>query len=118
MKFEELNDDQKEQVHYLFADDVFQMDPNAYLYELDKHGKVTGRTPIKIERTTHRARQSPSIKITARKETNPTDKMISHARMNMDALAASIAQKLFEDESAAATEEGTQNDEDDTGQET
>lgn len=91
-----LTSAQRGQVDYLFADAHFGTDPAAYEYELNTQGDVNGRTaiqPIHTGRT--RARQSAPVIVTAIKEVNPTDDMIQLAHTHMDALAVSIANKLY-----------------------
>jgi hypothetical protein len=93
--FAQLDDTQRAQVAYLFADAHFGTDANSYRYELDRGGNVSGRTPLTIAMTT-RARQSAPVIVTVIEEVNTTDEMIQLAHTHMDALAASVAQKLFE----------------------
>jgi hypothetical protein len=41
-----LTPTQRKQIESLFCDSAFATDPADYLYELDRHGVVSGRTPI------------------------------------------------------------------------
>jgi hypothetical protein len=101
-----LTSAQRGQVDYLFADAHFGTDPAAYEYELNTQGDVNGRTaiqPIHTGRT--RARQSAPVIVTAIEEVNPTDDMIQLSLTHMDALAASVAHKLFETQSQEVNHE-------------
>lgn len=100
----QLDETQRARIAYLFADAHFGGDPAAYLYELDKRGVVTGRTPIHME-AAGRARQTPPVLVSVIQEVNPTDEMIARARMSMDALAASIAEHLYQLETQEANHE-------------
>lgn len=82
------------QIDYLFADAVFGTDASAYLYEIDKRGCVTGRVRVNAKPVT-RAAQNAEVLITAR-EVHVNDKDLQTANMHMDALAASIANKLYQ----------------------
>lgn len=96
LPYSNLNEIQRACVAYLFADDFFGTDASAYLYELDTQGNVTGRTVTqptapKIER----AKQSAPVMVTTAPEVNVTNELIQRAHMNMDALAAFVADKLY-----------------------
>lgn len=100
MQYDELTPAQKAQADYLFADIHFGTDPRAYLYEVDKGGDVIRRSirpaeQSKPEPRTKRARQSAPVTVTVIQEVNLPDEVIAHARMNMDALAASVAKTLY-----------------------
>jgi len=88
-----LTTDQQARVAYLFADEIFGTDAHAYRYEVDASGDITGRTPLTTPPAA-RAQQSAPVMVHTQ-EAHVTDLMISHARMNMDALAASIAESIF-----------------------
>lgn len=97
LPYSNLNESQRARIAYLFADDVFGTDARAYLYELDKQGNVTGRTAVKpTAPKAKRAKQSVPVIVTTAPEVNITDELIQHAGMSMDALAAFIADKLFQ----------------------
>lgn len=93
--YDTLTKEQIEQVDYLFADEIFGTDPNAYLYELS-NGKITGRringTQTKKQ---GRAQRSAPVIVHKREEPNITPELIDRANMSMEALAVSIAEKLF-----------------------
>ena len=95
LPYHSLTTDQQARAAYLFADEVFGTDPSAYAYEVDKSGRITGRKPNQLTVTTaNRARQSAPVTVTTTEEATLTDDLIHHARMSMDALAASIAADL------------------------
>lgn len=96
LPFSSLNKKQLTQVAYLFADEAFGTDASAYLYELDKGGDVKGRTMDKQQTAMPRAQMRPEIKITVSQEANVTEEMIQRSRMNMDALAASVARRIYQ----------------------
>lgn len=97
LPYTNLNEIQRARVAYLFADDFFGTDASAYLYELDTQGNVTGRTATHpAAPKTKRARQSAPMMVTTAPEVNATNGLIQHAHMSMDALAAFIAAKLYQ----------------------
>lgn len=97
LPYSNLNEIQRARVAYLFADDFFGTDASAYLYELDTQGNVTGRTATQhTALKTKRAKQSAPVIVTTAPEVNVTNELIQHASMSMDALAAFIADKLFQ----------------------
>lgn len=89
MQYSALTSEQKAQVTCLFADESFNTDPAAYQYEV-KAGNVIGRTG-RTQRST--ACGLRTIVLTPRAAC-VTDDQIQTARMNMDALAVSIARKV------------------------
>jgi len=95
LSFATLSHDQRAQVHSLFADDVFGTDPRTYRYEINSSGDVTGRINDQPPSLPKRAHQSAPVKVTIM-EAPITDATLQHARMSMDALAASIAEKLYQ----------------------
>jgi hypothetical protein len=98
ISYSSLNDKQLAQVAYLFADQFFGTDTSAFVYEVNEKGEIKGRTlATKDEgQRTEQAKMKPRFNVTAIAEVNPTKEMISTAYMNMDALAASVAQKLYQ----------------------
>ena len=98
--FEALTDEQKKKVDYLFADPHFGTDPAAFIYEIEK-GQITGRTAI----TSHpqkklRRAKTTEVKVTVLPvpESEITPQMIGTSNTNMDALAALVARKIYNDE--------------------
>lgn len=100
LSFSDLNERQLAQVAYLFADSIFGTNAAAFTYELDGSGDVKGRSiansQLPIGNEKKRARQGAAIKVHMIEEVNITDELIRHARMSMDALAASIAQHIYQ----------------------
>ena len=81
---------QRKQADYLFADQAFGTDASAYLYELDKSGGITGRKSLaNVEG--RRSRKVTQTEIRIRPLVN-----VSAAQMRMDALAASIAETVYQ----------------------
>jgi hypothetical protein len=97
LPYSNLNESQRARIAYLFADDAFGTDVRAYLYEVDKQGNVTGRTAAQpTAPKAMRAKQFAPVIVTTAPEVNVTDELIQHASMSMDALAAFVADKLFQ----------------------
>lgn len=102
LSFSDLNERQLAQVAYLFADSIFGTDAAAFTYELDKNGDVKFRSRIVGNGDAEekkRSRQNSPVQVHMIEEVNITDELIRHARMSMDALAASIAQGLYQSQS-------------------
>jgi len=95
--FEDLTEQQKERVAYLFADEHFGTDPAAFVYEWD--GKdITGRslsTGRKLNVTRARKVDPASVKVTMIPAVNITPESIQSANMHMDALAALVARSIY-----------------------
>ncbi len=96
----QLNDAQLAQVAYLFADAHFGNDARAFVYEVDRRGDVKGRTLAEGQPPAHsgRSKRNAPVNIQTTQEAHVTESMIFifNAQMSMDALAASIAEKLFQ----------------------
>jgi hypothetical protein len=105
----DLTERQLAQVAYLFADQHFGTDAAAFTYELATNGDVKGRSRI-VEMDCaagkQRARQNSLVQVHMIEEVNITDELIRHASMSMDALAASIAQRIYQSQ---PIEEGVSN---------
>lgn len=101
LPYSSLNESQRNQVAYLFADSHFGTDVNAYLYEVGTRGEVKGRTsdgrPLTVDRK--RAKHNSQVKVTVIKEAQVTDEMIAHAHMSASAFAADIAKIILQSES-------------------
>jgi hypothetical protein len=98
LPYSSLNEKQLAQVAYLFADQFFGSDASAFVYEVDGKGEVKGRalaTKDEGQRTERTKAHSP-INVNAIAEVNVTEEMINTANMHMDALAAAVAQKLYQ----------------------
>lgn len=96
LPYASLSESQRAQVAYLFADHIFGTDVNAFVYEVDGE-RVKGRVKsVNSEQSSvsRRARQNARVVVTMVEEAYITNEMIAHAQMSMDALAASIAQRL------------------------
>jgi hypothetical protein len=99
LSFSDLNERQLAQVVYLFADSIFGTDATVYAYELATNGDVKGRSRIAGNGDaagSQRARQNSTMHVHMIEEVNITDELIRHASMSMDALAASIAQCIYQ----------------------
>lgn len=95
----DLNERQLAQVAYLFADQAFGTDVCAFVYELDKNGDVKTRSRIVGNGDAAGKRRAPKgtpITIHMIEEVNITEELIRHASMSMDALAASIAGRIYQ----------------------
>jgi hypothetical protein len=102
LPFSQLTDDQRAQVAYLFADSIFGTDASAFAYELNDQGEVKGRSRIATNgdaANQPRARKTNIVQIHMIEEVNITDELIRHASMSMDALAASVAQRIYQSQS-------------------
>jgi hypothetical protein len=98
LSFSDLNERQLAQVAYLFADSIFGTDAAAFNYELTTNGAVKGRSRIVVLNCAagKRSRQNSPVQVHMIEEVNITDELIRHASMSMDALAASIAQNIYQ----------------------
>jgi hypothetical protein len=98
LPFSELTDDQRAQVAYLFADQIFGTDVNAFAYELNEKGEVKGRSRIAQSGCAEvkRSRQNSPVIVHMIEEVHITEDMINRVNMSMDALAASIAQRIYQ----------------------
>lgn len=69
-----LSQDQKSRAEYLFCDSAFGTDPNAYLYEVDAGGEISGRIAENdgTVRTGGRGR-NPGSRLTVREEAHITE---------------------------------------------
>ena len=100
----DLTERQLAQAAYLFADHLFGTDACAFAYELDQHGDVKSRSRI-VEKNSaadqpkRRARKGAPMTIHMIEEVNITDELIRHVSMSRDALAASIAQGIYQSQS-------------------
>ncbi len=92
----QLNDAQLAQVAYLFADAHFGSDARAFVYEVNGHGDIKGRHAAEGQSPARsgRSKRRPPVNIQITQEAHVTESMIFNAQMSMDALAASIAEKL------------------------
>jgi hypothetical protein len=99
LPYSELSQSQLDQVTYLFADQHFGTDAAAFTYELDQDGEIKGRAAISIQLSAKaRAKQAAPVTVIAIQEVHVTENQVKHASMSMDALAASIARKLYQTE--------------------
>ena len=101
LPFSQLTDEQRARVAYLFADSIFGTDANAYAYELNDKGDVKFRSRIAQAgyAEVKRSRKNSPVMVHMIEEVNITDELIRHASMSMDALAASIAQHIYQSQS-------------------
>ena len=92
--FASLTEKQLAQVAYLFADSFFGTDSSAFFYEVDG-GEICGRWTVdgRPLRETH---IHPQVNVTVLQEVNVTDEMRKQVNMNMDALSALVAQKIYQ----------------------
>jgi hypothetical protein len=95
--FTDLTPNQRGQVDRIFADELFGTDAGAYLYHVDGNGNVTGRQPKDAQAATVSTKRVTEFKIKSR-VVLATDEQIKTAQMHMDALAASVARKLYQHE--------------------
>lgn len=108
LPYAQLNENQCARAAYLFADSHFGTDPHAYLYEVDKDGEVHGR---KINRESGvgnregRAKQKPVMNVAIIKEAQVTHEKLSNARMHLEALAQSMAEKIIQTETQEVNHE-------------
>lgn len=97
LPYSSLSETQRADVAHLFADHIFGTDAGAFVYEVED-GKVCGRvldpTAKNSDARSARARQIPMVKVTMLQEVHITNELIHSARMNMDALAASVANRI------------------------
>lgn len=96
LPYTSLNSHQLAQVAYLFADEHFGTDANAYLYEVNKDGDVKSRVPQKTKGNTQRRRAKPNspVKVHIIKEAHLTNEIIHNARMHLEAFAQSAAEHI------------------------
>ena len=95
-----LTPDQRAQVADLFADDLFGKDARAYLYDV-VNGQVVRRERMAAsERCTARVK---SINVMTVRCNNISAEQIAVAQMHMDALAVSIAEKLYQQQTEEVT---------------
>lgn len=93
LPYSSLSKSQRAMVAYLFADDIFGADANAFVYEVDGKGEVKSRVSSEQSSVRRRARQNAPVLVTLIEEVHITDDLIHHAQMSMDALAASVAER-------------------------
>ena len=86
---------QQQQVSYLFADEFFGTDAGAYLYELDGRGNVVSRADTTGGETVS-TKGVTSMVVRAVRDETLTPAQVNNAQMHMDALAVSIAEKLYQ----------------------
>jgi hypothetical protein len=98
-----LNESQLKQVMYLFADEVFGTDAAAYLYELDQRGAVTGRKPLSLD--AHKTRKVKRTQIHIMQHTSVSADQVRRAQTHMEALAASIAEAIYQQQLEEVTHE-------------
>ncbi|MBI5950181.1 MAG: hypothetical protein HY865_00875 [Chloroflexi bacterium] len=91
-----LTAEQRAQVAYLFADEAFGTDASAYLYEVDKGGAVTRRKPDTEKQSPLSTARTTSINVKAVRDEHVTAAQVETATMHMDALAAFIAEKIYQ----------------------
>ena len=96
LPYSSLTQTQRARVAYLFADQAFGTDPAAYLYQVTGD-EVQRRKPIQMQApVTRRARDLAPAKVTMMQEVNITNELIHTATINMDALAATIANNIHQ----------------------
>lgn len=91
--FSQLTNVQRAQADYLFADSYFGTDVNAYLYELNESGEVKSRSG-NSDASGGRSR-GHAVQVHMIEEVRITDELSQHVQMSMDALAASVASKIY-----------------------
>jgi hypothetical protein len=91
-----LSEEQLSQVAYLFADDAFGTDASAYLYEVDRRGDVVSRQLTVDGGRSSTTRRVTLMTVTGRPSLQVSDEQIKIARMHMESLAASVAEKLYQ----------------------
>lgn len=93
--FSSLNKKQLAQAAYLFADETFGTDASAFVYEVDGE-EVKGR--VTREKVEARSWKGDVVKVTLLPEVNITEEMSQRVSMNMDALSASVARKIYQEQ--------------------
>jgi len=94
MNYQSLTSQQRAQVAYLFADDVFGADPSAYEYEVNG-GMVAGRTAISDQRPAVRKKpHNIAAHVTVRE--TPEAYVTTQAQRETDLAIQSIARSVVE----------------------
>lgn len=95
LTYSELSEDQRQCVAYLFADSAFGVDPRAFVYETNKQGQVTGRTPSSPAAPGAKGgRRKPiTSSIQIGREPEITREMKMKAGLALDQLAQNIAKQ-------------------------
>ena len=91
-----LTQEQLAQVTYLFADETFGTDAGAYLYELSAGGDVIRRTANHLPSFVNRTGKVTRTNIHSQPIQNAAQ--LEAAQMHMDALAVSIAEKVYQEQ--------------------